>query len=68
LNDRCSNSDDRKVKLNIGRDDSATNDVDCGSGVCNGGYKDEDNDNADWALWEESDHDLHMIKFHASSG
>jgi hypothetical protein len=63
--DRCSNSDDGQVNANVGGDDSAITDDGCG-GVCSGGYKDENNDNEDSALWDESDHELYSIPFCAS--
>jgi hypothetical protein len=67
LCDRCSKSDDGQVNANVGSDDSAINDD---GGVYSGGHKDEDNNNDDWAHWDENDPDLYTstIAFRASSG
>jgi hypothetical protein len=45
--DSCNSYDDQ-VSGNVGGD------------VCgNGGYNDEDDDNEDWALWDENNHELY---------
>jgi hypothetical protein len=33
-----------------------------------GGYNDEDQDNEDWVLWDENNHDIYMIPFRPLSG
>jgi hypothetical protein len=37
-----------------------------GSGY-NDGYNDKDNNNEDWGLWDENNHDFYMVLFHDSS-
>jgi hypothetical protein len=51
LSDSCSDS---QASANVG-----------GGGSCS--YDDEDDNNKDWALWEENDHDFCMKPFCASS-
>jgi hypothetical protein len=57
LSDSCNNSDDGKASGNVGGDG-----VNGGGG---GGYSDK-NDNGDWALWSENNHDFYIIPFRAS--
>jgi hypothetical protein len=54
LSDSCSNSHDSQVGANVGGDDGG-NDGGCGD------YDDEDDDNEEWALWYENNHDFYMI-------
>jgi hypothetical protein len=60
LSDSCSNCNDGQVSENVGGKDGGN---DGGSG-----YNDESDDNEDWALWDENNHDLCMIPFRVSSG
>jgi hypothetical protein len=46
LSDRCSNSSDGQVSGNVDGEDG-------GNDGASGGYNDEDDDNEDWALWDE---------------
>lgn len=54
LSDICSNSDDDQAHANIGGDHGE-------------GYNNEDN-NEDWSLWDEYNHDFYAIPFCSSSG
>lgn len=57
LSDRYSNSDDDQVIVSV-------------RGNCAGGCdgrNDTDDDNGDWALWNQNNHDFYMISFLASS-
>jgi hypothetical protein len=58
LSNSCSNSDDGQASGTV-----SGNNV--GNGGCSGGYNDEDDDK-DWAPWDENNHDFYTTPFHAS--
>jgi hypothetical protein len=59
LSDSCIHSDDGQA--------TASGNGAGGSGGCNGGYNDADDNNEDSVLCDENNHDIYTTPFHASS-
>jgi hypothetical protein len=57
--------DDCEASTNV---DGCDGGSDGASGGCSCGYNDEDDDNENWALWEENNHYFYMMPLCASYG